>query len=238
MRVVAFAGPSLVPDRRAAWPGVTWRGPACAGDFVRALDDGFDIIALIDGYFDHRPAPWHKEILAAIAAGRTVVGAASMGALRAAELDRFGMRGVGAIYHAYRSGLLTGDDDVALVHAPEALNWAPVSVAMVDVRATLAAFLASGKLTRADARRMRDVAHAIFFQDRDWPALVARWTAAGIDPALAQAVADGHVQLKAQDAERCMDFACASQGIDCQPLSVPQTVYLTRLQAAVRSNAA
>ena len=48
-----------------------------------------------------------------MAAGTQVFGAASMGALRAAELAPFGMIGVGAIFAAYRDGRLTGDDEVA-----------------------------------------------------------------------------------------------------------------------------
>ncbi|WP_198679170.1 TfuA-like protein [Thermomonospora amylolytica] len=41
-----------------------------------------------------------------------------MGALRAAELDRFGMRGVGRIYADYRDGRLEADDAVTLLHSP------------------------------------------------------------------------------------------------------------------------
>ena len=41
---------------------------------------------------------------------------ASLGALRAAELDRFGMEGVGEIYAHYRDGRLTSDAEVALMH--------------------------------------------------------------------------------------------------------------------------
>ena len=47
---------------------------------------------------------WHKEILFALSEGIDVYGAASMGALRAAELDAFGMRGIGDVYSAYAEG--------------------------------------------------------------------------------------------------------------------------------------
>ena len=61
-------------------------------------------IGIVDGYFQWVPAVWHKEILWAIDQGVHVFGAASMGALRAAELAPFGMRGVGRIFEAYRDG--------------------------------------------------------------------------------------------------------------------------------------
>lgn len=38
--------------------------------------------------------------------------------LRAAELHSFGMEGVGRILESYRDGILTDDDEVALVHGP------------------------------------------------------------------------------------------------------------------------
>ena len=57
-------------------------------------------IGLIDGVFLDVPAVWHRELLWALSEGVHVFGAASMGALRAAELAPFGMRGVGTIFAA------------------------------------------------------------------------------------------------------------------------------------------
>ena len=67
------------------------------GDVYRATLDQVQTIAIIDGYFDRVPAVWHKEILWALNMGIRVIGAASMGAIRAAELAPFGMEGVGRI---------------------------------------------------------------------------------------------------------------------------------------------
>ena len=80
---------------------------------------------LIDGLFDASPAVRHKELLQLMARGVPVIGAASMGALRAAELAPFGMIGVGRIFTAYAAGALVGDDEVALLHGPEELGWTP-----------------------------------------------------------------------------------------------------------------
>ena len=73
---------------RPADPDFAWHPPAAAGDLLRLLPDPPATLCLIDGYFDARPSVWHKEILLLIEAGVRVFGAASMGALRAAELDR------------------------------------------------------------------------------------------------------------------------------------------------------
>jgi hypothetical protein len=60
-----------------------------------------DIVIIIDGLFYHTAPVRHKEILILLAQGVTVIGAASMGALRAAELHPYGMTGVGSIFDAY-----------------------------------------------------------------------------------------------------------------------------------------
>ena len=81
-----------------------------------------------------------------------------MGALRAAELAPFGMIGVGAIFEAFRDGVLEADDEVAVRHAPADARLPPTSEALVDIRATLGAAGAAGVVgteVAADAHRDR-----------------------------------------------------------------------------------
>jgi hypothetical protein len=68
-------------------------------------------IVLIDGVFHQSQSVWHKEIGFALMRGVVVIGAASMGALRAAEMHRYGMIGVGKIFEMYRDG----EEDDSLV---------------------------------------------------------------------------------------------------------------------------
>ena len=129
------------------------------------------------------PACWHKEILFALSEGVHVFGAASMGALRAAELDGFGMVGVGRIYRAYQAGHVStlrwrepfeDDDEVAVVHGPAETGYVAVSEAMVNIRATLAR---AADLRSVIRRRHRDalapIAKALPFSDRSYPRLLA-----------------------------------------------------------------
>src|SRR5699024_12171240 len=90
--------------------------PARLGSVWHAVQRGHRRIAVVDGVFGNQPAVWHKEILFALAQGCTVIGAASMGALRAVELAPYGMIGVGAIYRLYRRGAIVDDAEVALLH--------------------------------------------------------------------------------------------------------------------------
>ena len=116
---------------------------------------------------------WHREILWALSQGVHVFGAASMGALRAAELDGFGMRGIGRIYAAYRDGCWPGydepfedDDEVAVIHAPSEAGGLPQSDAMVDIRDTLLAAEESGIIDRPGRDALTDAMKRLHFADR------------------------------------------------------------------------
>jgi len=166
---VVFSGPTLdhatvgeILDDPICLP------PAAMGDVYRCLDDNPDCIAIIDGYFEGVPSVWHKEILYAMSQGVHVMGSSSMGALRAAELADFGMKGVGKIFQQFHSGDLEDDDEVAVLHGPEELAFAAVSEAMVNIRETLMAAVASDVLSAADSTNLSRVAKSCFYHDRKW----------------------------------------------------------------------
>jgi hypothetical protein len=95
-----------------------------------------------------------------------MLGASSMGALRAAECDNFGMIGVGEIYAALASGELQDDDEVALTHSDEEFGFKSLSDALVTIRATIAAAHATGLLTQAEADSLVALQKARWFPDR------------------------------------------------------------------------
>lgn len=172
MSVVIFTGPSLSPDAASATlPGAIVRAPVACGDVYRAMRERPSVIALIDGYFDQRLAVWHKEILWALSSGVRVLGASSMGALRAAELGAFGMRGVGRIYEWFRDGLIEDDDEVALVHEPAERGYRPVSEPMVNVRATLGRARELGVISEPSALGLLAAGKQLFYPARCWPAI-------------------------------------------------------------------
>lgn len=222
--IVAFAGPSLAPAERADFPGVDWRGPAEAGDLLRLPAARQPTICLIDGYFDHRPAVRHKEILLLLSEGVRIFGASSIGALRAAEMAAFGMVGVGSVYRAYADGRLTGDDEVALIHGGEDSGWRPLSVPLVDVRATLLRAVRERIVAGAEARAILAAAVEQHYADRCWASLPGP---AGFH----EWVRDGAVSAKAADARRCLSAAMSCAG---PPQPRPQLVRSAWLEALAR----
>jgi len=178
--VVVFLGPSCDPAAARQILDADYRPPAKRGDVIRAAEEGARVIGLIDGVFFQDSAVAHREILAALRAGVRVVGASSMGALRAAELDSLGMEGVGEIYRAYREGRLVADDEVALLFDPE--TFAAISEPLVNIRATVQAAIECGVIGADTARALVEAAKEIYFPDRTYEAVASAAEERGGDP--------------------------------------------------------
>lgn len=181
MTIVVFCGPSLPAASAPATPGVVYEAPARAGDILRVLDYRPTAIALIDGFFEIVPAVWHKELLFAMSEGVHVLGAASMGALRAAELHTMGMQGVGAIFRAYVNGAIEDDDEVAVVHGPPELGYPCLSEPMVNIRRTISDALAAKVITPSTKMRLEVIAKQLHYKDRDYSTVLDLASKDGLD---------------------------------------------------------
>ena len=174
MKPVVFAGPTIgAADVRDILDAEVLP-PVAQGDVYRVARHGPPAIGIIDGYFDGVPSVWHKEILWAIEQGIPVFGSASMGALRAAELDAFGMIGCGRIFEAYRDGEIADDDEVAVLQGPAELGFVVLSDPMVSVRATVERARAARVLTDQAARLVTSTAKSLHYRDRNWDEIIAR----------------------------------------------------------------
>lgn len=222
---VVFAGPTLSCEQvEEHLPGSVCLPPVSQGDVYRASLERPRAIGIIDGYFELVPAVWHKEILWAMHRGIHVFGAASMGALRAAELNRYGMVGVGAIFEAIAQGALRDDDEVAVAHGPADTDYKKLSEAMINIRATCARAAAQGVLTRATLTLLLQAAKALFYGQRSYSAAIAGAAEAGADAAelerFRQWLPTGQVDQKADDAVMMLERMRALRDGPAQPLKV------------------
>jgi hypothetical protein len=167
-----FVGPSLPDAAKLCGDVLDVRPPAVHGDVLAAVRAGATAIGIIDGGFEHVAPVWHKEILYALQEGVAVFGAASMGALRAAECVTFGMVGIGRIYEDYTSGRRLDDADVALLHGPAELGYPALSLPLVNVDATLDRMEAERIIETREAAGLRDAARRLFYKDRTWSAIL------------------------------------------------------------------
>ena len=181
--VIVFSGPTLSPRAaRELFPEALCLPPAAQGDVYRACRELPAVICLIDGYFEHQPAVTHKELLWALHNGVVVYGASSMGALRAAEMNEFGIRGWGKIYEMFAAGELEDDDEVTVVHAESDHEFLPSSEALVNIRLTLKAAAADGTLSNASADALVAHAKALFYPERQYPRILRAGAEAGLPP--------------------------------------------------------
>ena len=172
---VVFLGPTLRLDEATKILGAVYRPPAEQGDVVRAvLDLKASRIVLIDGVFASTPAVRHKEILWALGRNVQVYGAASMGALRAAELHSYGMIGHGLIYRWYRKTLLADDDEVAVAMMPPELGADALGEALIDMRLTLRLAERGGVISSEMRHALVEVARRLHFTERSYPVLCTR----------------------------------------------------------------
>ncbi len=126
-----------------------------------------------------------------------------MGALRASELDSWGMIGVGRIYEMYKTGILESDDEVAVTFDGE--TGEPLSIPLVNIRMTIEHAKENGLLNTEQSILIIDIARKIFYPDRNYRNILLKSLEKGIimDSEMKELVTffeDNEVDLKRQDA--------------------------------------
>jgi len=162
MKTLVFYGPSISAGEVSQLISATHAPPIKRGDLDSI--DGHAVIVILDGEFGQSFSVSPKEILRAIGAGKVVIGASSMGALRASELDRSGMIGIGWVYDHFRRCAVRRDDDVALAYSP--VDFSPLTVPLVDVEYWVSLLLAAELIDRKEKVRFIRTARSIFFAER------------------------------------------------------------------------
>jgi len=165
-KIVVFIGPSLPLAEAREILDADYHPPIARGDITALLNDPPDIIGIIDGVFHQQPAVSHKEIIQALKEGIMIVGASSMGALRAAELDSMGMVGIGTVYQYYRDGIIEADDDVAIVYDP--ITHELLSEALVSMSYNFQVAENKGIITSNDYKVLYETAKNIFYPHRTY----------------------------------------------------------------------
>lgn len=170
---IIFLGPSLSPEKARKIFDADYRPPARKGDFLRLAADFAAVemtVGFIDGVFlqDYPPTPIEVYHLAR-KNGVLLAGAASLGALRAVELEKFGMIGIGKIFQLYKMGKLDADDEVAVTFvSEESGDYRLQSEAMIDIRYNL--YLAHKKEVISEKAKsvLAKLAKEIYFPNRKY----------------------------------------------------------------------
>ncbi|WP_208123258.1 TfuA-like protein, partial [Facilibium subflavum] len=192
------------------------------GDLIQACKEGFEVAVIIDGVFDFISSVWHKEILWVMAQGMDVIGCASMGALRAAELYTYGMKGSGYVFEAYKSGLTDDDSEVA-VNFYQLDKELMTSIALINIRYTLDILKQEG-CDQVILDTTWQKTSAVFYKKRTWPYLQDQLT-----PEAFNLLKTHYVDIKALDARQCLQSLPSLINIQQKIVTVPQTLFLNKL---------
>lgn len=166
MKAIIFLGPSLSHAEARKILDADYRPPVKRGDLIPIYSENDVVVGIIDGVLFSESAVGHREILGLLERGITVVGGGSMGALRASELKDFGMIGVGKVFDMYSSGVIEGDDEVAIVFNPETLE--PLSEALINIRYNLKSAVNLGIISESQSEDIIRELKEIYFPERSY----------------------------------------------------------------------
>jgi TfuA protein len=170
---IIFLGPSLSHTRARKIFDADYRPPARKGDFLRlAAQPDVKLVGFVDGVFlqDYPPTPIEVYHLAR-KDGVLLAGAASLGALRAVELEKFGMVGIGKIFQLYKSGKVNADDEVAVTFALDG-DYQLQSEAMIDIRYNLHLAYKNGVISKKTKGVLAKLAKGIYFPHRSYTYII------------------------------------------------------------------
>ena len=202
-KAVIFTGNSISHEDAKKILTANYQPPVRRFQLEKFVQQGYKVMGIIDGIFFDRAAVGHREIISALNAGVKVVGGASMGALRASELDTHGMIGVGRVYEWYRDGVIESDDEVAVSTNPD--TFEPISVPLVNMREILKAALASGIISEEEHEDLLKLAINTYYPDRSYLGLTKEGAKKGLIPEekrkmLLEFCINSEIDVKRQDA--------------------------------------
>lgn len=231
-QTIVFVGPTLSAEEiNSHLSEACIHEPIQCGDVLKILRLHPSRLIIIDGYYEITASVWHKEILLALQRGVEVIGAASMGALRAAELTPSGMIGIGEIYLDYYNNVLNDDDEVAVLHRDAEHGFAAQNEAMVNIRATIALAKHQQVISEEQYEALLKTAKSLFYPQRQYSRIISTTEAEyGFNLSAFQSWLPAHkVNLKQRDAIAALDWANENPPVVPAATLLNDTIYLKRL---------
>ena len=167
---VIFLGPTLSIKKAKDILDADYRPPAKKGDLLHLIPTDVKVVGIIDGYFlqDYPPTPIEvynllrkKDLM--------VIGSSSLGALRAVELKKFGMIGIGKIFNLFFKGVLDADDEVAVTFTGYSEYK---SDALIDIRYNLFLALKSKIIDEKTKKNILQISKKTYFPYRTYKDII------------------------------------------------------------------
>ncbi|MEO9898811.1 MAG: TfuA-like protein [Paracoccaceae bacterium] len=203
-RPLVFVGPSIPEDEvRDLLPMAEIRGPIQRGDLYTARLLRYSTFIVIDGVFAQTKAISPREVVDVVSDGAVFLGSSSMGALRAVDCAPAGTQGIGAVWRLFRRGILSSEDEVAVLFLPER-PYPALTISLVNIRVALRHAVRARAIDAKGATALIDAAEQLHYSERTWKAV---FQSAEIEFSPSLKTALSATDVKRADARVALKFA-------------------------------
>ncbi|WP_342585360.1 TfuA-like protein [Ensifer aridi] len=169
MPPVVFLGPSApASDILSILPNAIIRPPARRGDLYASRILRHEFFLILDGAFGNVLSISPREVVDVVQDGAVVVGASSMGALRAADCFPAGVHGAGIIFRLFKARVISAEDEVAVLYR-EDRPFPALTEPLINMRIALRRATREGLLGASEAEEIISAAQSLHFTLRTWP---------------------------------------------------------------------
>ncbi len=169
MPPVVFLGPSApASDILSILPDAIIRPPARRGDLYACRILKHEFFLVLDGAFGNVLSISPREVVDVVQDGAVVVGASSMGALRAADCAPAGVHGAGIIFRLFKDRSISTEDEVAVLFR-EDRAFPALTEPLINMRIALRRAARIGLVGAAEAEDVISAAQSLHFSLRTWP---------------------------------------------------------------------
>lgn len=210
MKIIVFCGPTIDAIEASKYIDAEFKPPAKHGDVISCVyNDRPDVIVLIDGVFISDLSVWNNEINEALNIGVVVYGASAMGAIRAAEMETWGMVGVGEVFKQYSDASIEADDEVFCDFSIVNGVYNRKTISIVNLRYILSAAVEDEALTVKEADGILNIAQRMYYENRLDTTIVQASVKNGIIAAvgaesLLTYIRSSSIDIQKQDAIDCL----------------------------------
>jgi hypothetical protein len=171
LKIKIYSGLSVqAPMVHKYLPSAIFSRPIKRDDILKDIQNGVQVIGIIDGEFLQNLSVSPTEIRDAMRCGLSVYGSSSMGAMRAAELSPFGMIGVGRIFEQIVSAPYFRDDKLGQIFYDDIKM---ISTPFMDLQIGMEDLVKRRLIGAPIAMEILKIYQRLHFADRSFSALKA-----------------------------------------------------------------
>lgn len=224
---IVFAGATLNSASNEYKGLIDIRPPAQLGDLIAAaIEKPNSPILLLEGLFGGNLAVTVRECRDTLSTGTTLIGAASLGALRANELWSLGMIGIGEVYLMYRLGKIHADSELAVMYDPR--SWTELTVSTIHLRALLRQLTEEKLLEESMMKELIRKANKVYWVERTWDAIFKAWRSNNISQDILARLKwlgeQPEYHPKIQDAHYALGLLCCTEWPTKPHETIPATM--------------